>query len=559
MTAAPPPPAPRPPDLPDDLSTPLYPDDRPRRVFLAGEWVAGEGRPIESRFPADGTLTATVPGASAAQVDAAVKAGRAAMADPGWRDLKPHERARALHAISDELSRRAERIARVQTRDTGKTLAETRALVASAAATFRFMAAACETLEDQLTPPRGDYLTMSVHEPIGVVAAITPWNSPIASDAQKVAPGARRRQRGGAEALGLVAAGLPGAGGGDRGGGPAQGPVLGIARQRRRRGRGAGDASGRRHRQLHRRHRHRSAHRREGGGEADAGVAGTGRQVAHRGLRRRRSGPCAGRRAVRASSPPPGRAASPGSRLYVERPVHDRFVERLVERTKALRVGHPHDPATQVAPLITPEHRASVEAYVDLARQEGGEILAGGARPEGPDFDAGSYYLPTVVAGLPDAARISREEIFGPVLVVLPFDDEDDLIARANDSVYGLAAGIWSADYRRIWRVARRLEAGTVWINTYKQFSISTPFGGMKDSGLGREKGREGIPPLYAPEEPLLEPGGKALAVGGVRRVRKATKNCHTREGGHLCGKCTPAETRAVHPDPRLCGDDARG
>lgn len=483
---------PRQPDVSDDLSTPLYADDRPRPVFLAGEWVAGEGRPIESRFPADGTLTATVPGASAAQVDAAVKAGRAAMAEPAWRDLKPHERARALHAISDELSRRAERIARVQTRDTGKTLGETRALVASAAATFRFMAAACETLEDSLTPPRGDYVTMSMHEPLGVVAAITPWNSPIASDAQKVAPALAAGNAvvlkpsgwsplvclelaAAIEAAGLpkgLFSALPGSGG-EVGEALVTHPDVATVSFT------GGTATGRRI----------AAKAAEKLMPVSLELGGKSPTVvfADADLDHALAGVLFG---IFSSS---GQSCIAGSRLFVERSIHDRFVDRLVERTKALRVGHPHDPATQVAPLITPEHRASVEAYVDLARQEGGEILAGGARPEGPGYDAGSYYLPTVVAGLPDAARVCQEEIFGPVLVVLPFDDEDDLIARANDSVYGLAAGIWSADYRRIWRVARRLEVGTVWINTYKQFSISTPFGGMKDSGLGREKGREGI------------------------------------------------------------------
>ena len=161
----------------------------------------------------------------------------------------------------------------------------------------------------------------------------------------------------------------------------------------------------------------------------------------------------------------------------------------LVERTKALRVGHPYDPATQVAPLITREHRESVVGHVDRARDEGGEVLAGGEAPDG----AGYYYLPTIVAGLDNESDTAQREIFGPVLTVMPFDDEDDLVAQANDSVYGLAAGLWSSDYRKIWRIARRLQTGTVWINTYKQFSIATPFGGVKESGIGREKGRLGI------------------------------------------------------------------
>jgi len=130
---------------------------------------------------------------------------------------------------------------------------------------------------------------------------------------------------------------------------------------------------------------------------------------------------------------------------------------------------------------------------VALAVEEGGQILCGGARPQGGIYDQGWYYQPTVIGGLTNRARVVQEEIFGPVLVVMPFDDEAALIEEANDSVYGLACGIWTTDYKKAWRVARRIEAATVWINTYKQLSIATPFGGMKDSGMGREKGRLGI------------------------------------------------------------------
>jgi acyl-CoA reductase-like NAD-dependent aldehyde dehydrogenase len=188
-----------------------------------------------------------------------------------------------------------------------------------------------------------------------------------------------------------------------------------------------------------------------------------------------------------------GQSCIAGSRLFVQASVFDAFVARLVERTKALRVGHPEDAATQVAPLIRPAHRDSVAAHVAAALAEGATLLVGGAAPEGELYARGSYYLPTILTGVANTARICREEVFGPVLAVLPFRDEADLLAQANDSVYGLAAGIWSNDYRRIWRVARALEAGTVWINTYKQFSISTPFGGWKASGPGLEKGRLGI------------------------------------------------------------------
>lgn len=188
-----------------------------------------------------------------------------------------------------------------------------------------------------------------------------------------------------------------------------------------------------------------------------------------------------------------GQSCIAGSRLFVAREVYDTFVGELVERVGTLRVGPGTDPDTQVAPLVHHKHRDSVAAYVDLAREEGATVRCGGSVPPGAAYSEGAYYLPTVLDGLDNSSRTCQEEIFGPVLVALPFDDEDDLVRTANDSVYGLACGIWTRDHRAAWRIARRIDAGTVWINTYKQFSIATPFGGMKDSGLGREKGRDGI------------------------------------------------------------------
>lgn len=146
-----------------------------------------------------------------------------------------------------------------------------------------------------------------------------------------------------------------------------------------------------------------------------------------------------------------------------------------------------------MGPIASFAHRARIEAMIDAARKDGAQILCGGERPKDSQLTAGSFYLPTVVAGIDNRVRIAQQEIFGPVLCVLIFDDEDDLITQANDSVYGLAAGIWTADYRRAWRIARQLEAGTVWINTYQQSLISTPFGGFKESGIGREKGVAGL------------------------------------------------------------------
>jgi len=461
-------------------------------INVAGQWRPGGGDLYATHYPADGSVTAELHAASVDDVDEAVETAARAWRGNDWRALKPHERATILHNISRLICEQHEDLAQLQRRDNGKPISETRALVASAAGTFQFMAAACETMEDALTPARGDYLTMSIYEPMGVVAAITPWNSPIASEAQKIAPALAAGNAvivKPAEVTPLLAlrlgriceeAGVPP---GIVSILPGKGSIVGDAIIRHPKVRKAaftgGTSTGR--------HLARVAADKlmpvslELGGKSPTIVFDDAD------LDHAVNGVLFG---IFSSS---GESCIAGSRLFVQRSVYDKFTDRLVAATARLHVGDPAEEKTQMGPLINDTHRAGIEALVQAGRDDGGDILIGGARPRGPDYDKGSYYLPTIVAGLDNDARLCQEEVFGPVLCVLPFDDEDDLVAQANQSVYGLAAGIWSNDYKRIWRIARQLETGTVWINTYKQFSISTPFGGLKDSGTGREKGREGI------------------------------------------------------------------
>ncbi|MEV3861089.1 aldehyde dehydrogenase [Streptomyces sp. NPDC050095] len=468
----------------------------PDEALIAGEWRRGSGAPSVTVDPATGQPLATVHSASAEDVDEAARAAARAAADPAWRELLPHQRARLLYRIAELTEEAADELAATQTADTGKTLTETKALALSAAGTFRYLAAALETAEEAITPARGAYLTMSVHEPIGVVGAINPWNSPVASDAQKLAP---------ALAAGNAVLLKP----------AAWTPLVSLALGRivtralgelrlptallsvlPGSGRVVGDAVV----------RHPLVGRIgfTGGTETGRSIAAIAAQKlipaslelggksptivrADADLEQALAGVMFG---IFSSS---GQSCIAGSRLFVAREIHDAFVGELVARVRKLRVGPGTDPATQVGPLVHVRHRDSVAAYVDLARSEGAEVLCGGAAPEGPRYRDGAYYLPTVLTGLDNTARTCQEEIFGPVLVVLPYDDEDDLVAQANDSAYGLACGIWTRDHRAAWRLARRIDAGTVWINTYKQFSASTPFSGMKDSGLGTEKGRDAI------------------------------------------------------------------
>ncbi|EKF18476.1 aldehyde dehydrogenase [Nitratireductor pacificus] len=462
------------------------------KLFIAGEWEEGTGAEITSIFPADGSVNRVLRGASTADGERAIERAKRAQADPAWRNLKLHERARFLYAIADGIEANAQRIAHIQTRDTGKTLRETGALAASAAGTFRYFGAMLETSDEALTAQRGNALTMSVHEPLGLVGAITPWNSPIASDAQKVAP---------ALAAGNAVLLKP----------ASWSPLvsLELARIIEASGLPKGlfsvlPGSGREIGNLLVEHPDIAKISFTGGTETGRALAvkAAGKLMpvslelggksptivfADADIEQALAGVLFG---IFSSS---GQSCIAGARLFVERPIYAQFVERLVAATKRLKVGHPFEADTQVAPLVHFDHRDGVAEHVRMALGEGAELLAGGAAPEGQDFDKGAYYLPTILAGVDNTARICREEVFGPVLVVLPFDDEADVIAQANDNEYGLACGIWTRDFPKSWRVGSAISAGTVWVNTYKQFSISTPFGGEKESGMGREKGRDGI------------------------------------------------------------------
>lgn len=461
-------------------------------ILIGGDWKAGQGDVVTSIYPADGSVSGEVAGASPDDVDDAVAAAVKAQADPGWRDMLPHMRAALLYRVADVIQERHEALAQLQRRDNGKPIMETRALVASAAGTFRYFGAACETAEDEVTPSRGPYLSMSTWEPAGVVAAITPWNSPVASDAQKLAPALAAgnavilKPAGHTPLVALelgricLEAGIPP---GIVSVLPGAGSVIGNAIIQhpdvRMMSFTGGTTTGKAI-------AHMAADKLmptilELGGKSPT-IVFDDAEIDH-----------AVNGVIFGIFSSAGQSCIAGSRLFVDRAIYDEFLEALVAKTRTLRVGDPEDDRTQMGPQISAAHRESIEAYVARADSEGGKVLVGGARPSGNGFEQGFYYAPTVIDGLTNASTVAQEEIFGPVVVALPFDGEDDLIAQANDSVYGLACGLWTRDYRRAWRVGRRIQSGTMWVNTYKQFSISTPFAGWKDSGWGAEKGRLGL------------------------------------------------------------------
>ncbi|WP_176053390.1 aldehyde dehydrogenase [Paraburkholderia caribensis] len=460
--------------------------------LIGGEWVQGTGSAFDSTNPANGKLNKRVAGASAADVDQAVRNAHRAQRDPKWRNTLPHERARLLHRVADLIVERGDLLANVQMRENGKLFSECRTQAAAAAGAFRYFAGIVETMVSEVAPSRGPHVANVIYEPFGVVAAITPWNSPLTLEAQKVAAAIAAGNAvvlkpseftpGPALELGRIFldAGFPpgilnvvtGLGG-ETGLALVQHPDVrmisftgGTAT-----GRAIGRIAAERLVPVALELGGKSPHIVFADADLDAAVDGV----------------------VSGIFTSSGQSCIAGSRLFVEREIYDDFLARVVERTRALKVGLPDVAGSQIAPLSSFVHRERVESYVKSAREDGGTILIGGKRPDAPELQAGAFYEPTIIAGLTNAAKACRDEIFGPVLCVLPFDGEDDLVEQANGTTFGLGCGIWTESYKKAWRVARAIESGTVWINTYKELSVAVPFGGFKDSGVGREKGYYGI------------------------------------------------------------------
>ena len=462
-----------------------------RSLFVGGAWHLGHGEPLDCIDPATGETTATLSTGSAEDVELAVRTAQEALVSTGWAELLPHRRADHLHAIARLLNDRVELLAQIVMHENGKTLIECRQQARAAAGIFRYYAALCETLGSEVTPARGDYVSMTLYEPLGVIAAITPWNSPVNLAAEKLAPALAAGNAAilkPSEITSIVSlelgklfidAGLPAGlvnvlpGTATTAAALVRHPGIDMISFT------GGTAAGRAVAAV-------AAERfvpvvlELGGKSAHIVMDDADQSLAAAGVAAGIFGSL-------------GQSCIAGSRLFVHESVRDRFVPMLVDIARALRLGAPDAAATQLGPLASFPHRDRVHGLVSRAREEGGRVLAGGTSPEGPSFREGAYYLPTIIEGLANTSATCQTEIFGPVLCVLPFSDEVDLVRQANDTVYGLACGVWSRDFRKAWRIARRVQAGTVWINTYRQNSVSTPFGGFKQSGLGRERGVQGL------------------------------------------------------------------
>lgn len=466
---------------------------RYRNIVHADDAEAASGQWLESYNPYTGRVWAEVPRCGPADVDAAVRAAHAAFTSAAWMDLRPSARGRLLVRLADLIGRDAERLAAIEVRDNGKLMAEMLGQVRYMAEWFRYFGGLADKIEGAVIPTdKGAMFNYTRHEPLGVVAAITPWNSPLLLLSWKLAPAlaagntvvVKPSEFASASTLEFaklfVQAGFPpGVVNTITGYGSELGDALVTHPLVAKVAFTGGDATGAHVYQLAARHL-KPVTLELGGKSPNIVFEDANLDDAVMG-------------AIAGIFAATGQTCIAGSRLLVQSTIHDAFAERVVELARSARMGDPMQLTTQVGPVTTQQQLDKVMGYIKIAKDEGARCMLGGERPADPELAAGWFVKPTIFAQVDNRMRIAQEEVFGPVLSVIPFEDDADAIRIANDIDFGLAAGVWTRDIKRAFLMAEKLQAGTVWINTYRAVSYTSPFGGYKRSGLGRESGKEAI------------------------------------------------------------------
>jgi len=461
------------------------------KLFINGEFVdSTDGSTIDVFNPHDNSRLAQVSEAKAADIDKAVAA--AGKAFPAWRDMAAADRGRLLLKLADAIEAHSAELEQIEALDTGHPIRDTRMLdVPRTAATFRYFGGMADKVHGSLVPVDPGFLNYVVREPLGVVGQIVPWNFPLMFTSWKMGPALASgntvvmKPAELTPLSSLKIAELTAEVGFPRG-------VVNILP-------GYGATAGQylaEHPQVQK--------------IAFTGSTVTGRKIvqASSGNLKRVQLELGGkganivfedadlRAAVNGSAfaifHNQGQACIAGSRLLLHERIADEFLESFLRLAGSIRLGNPLDENTEMGPLTSPGHRDRVLTYCKVARDEGGEILLGGKTPDNPELARGCYVMPTVVRAKPED-RVCREEVFGPFVSVTTFKNEDEVVAIANGTTYGLGGGLWTRDLSRAHRVARHMVSGMVWINCYKRANPGSPFGGVKESGYGREMGFEAM------------------------------------------------------------------
>ncbi len=461
--------------------------------YINGNWTApASGKSFDSANPGNGENWAKIAHGNAADVDAAVAAAKAAF-DGGWGESKPTARGKLLYKLAELIERDVDHLAEIEVRDNGKLLGEVKMQIHYMAEWYRYYGGLADKVEGAVIPTEKDgMLNYTRYEPLGVVGLITPWNSPLLLLAWKLSTAlaagntvvikpSEFTSASTLEFMNLICeAGFP----------PG---VVNVVT-----GFGADTGAA------------LVAH------QDVAKIAFTGSSLSGRNIYQSAAGAlkhvtlelggkspnivfedanleAAVMGAISGIFGATGQTCIAGSRLLLQKSIHDRFVERLIEVAKGARVGNPMSPDTHIGPITTPPQYQKVLDYIDIANKEGATCVLGGGPCVVDDAPGGQFVQPTIFTGVDNKMRIAQEEVFGPVLAILPFESEEEAIAIGNDVDFGLAAGVWTENIGRALRMSEKLRAGTVWVNTYRVVSYASPFGGYKRSGIGRENGLEAI------------------------------------------------------------------
>ncbi|HEY6249000.1 MAG TPA: aldehyde dehydrogenase family protein [Candidatus Angelobacter sp.] len=465
----------------------------PGKLLIGGQWVEGSGKAFETGNPATGEVLTTVSDANEKDVDRAVAAARKAFDDAAgpWRKMSASERGKVLWRIADAVEKHIDELAELETLDNGKPIFESRYVdMPMVADVFRYYAGWATKIHGETVNTFNNAFTYTLREPVGVVGAIVAWNFPLLLASWKLGPALACGNTvvlKPAEQTPLTAlrfgelaleAGLPPGVLNIVTGGPETGAALvrhagvdkvaftGSTSVGKEIMRNAADSLKRVTLEL-------------GGKSPNIVFADSAMDAAVKG-------------AINGIFYGKGEVCCAGSRLFVEKKVEDEFLTKLVEYSKKLKLGDPLDPKTRLGAIVSEKQMNTVLGYIEAGKSEGATLLAGGKRAS-VNGDHGYFIEPTIFGGVKNDMKIAQEEIFGPVLAALSFDDIEQVAELANRNVYGLAAAIWTNDVKKAHQLSRRLKAGTVWINTYGVMDAALPFGGYKQSGFGRELGMHAI------------------------------------------------------------------